>query len=134
MFTASNIHYELSERFGGVNVGGIGAIQLLAGQTGLTEAIDRKLHLLKVHLPYHESDHVLNIAYNILCGGERLEHIELRRKRRGVPGRPGGAANSRSDHGGRLLSSVRRERHRGLDGGDQRNSFGSVAPPADGFL
>jgi hypothetical protein len=32
--------------------------------------------LLKVHLPYHESDHVLNLAYNVLCGGRRLEDIE----------------------------------------------------------
>ena len=29
-----------------------------------------------VHLPYHESDHVLNLAYNVLCGGTRLEDIE----------------------------------------------------------
>jgi len=79
MFKGSNIHYELSDRFGGLNAGGIGAIHLLARRTGLAEAIDRKLHLLKIHLPYHESDHVLNVAYNILCGGERLEHIELRR-------------------------------------------------------
>jgi Transposase DDE domain group 1 len=28
-----------------------------------------------VHLPYHESDHVLNIAYNLLCGGTRLEDV-----------------------------------------------------------
>ena len=33
-----------------------------------------------MHLPYHESDHVLNIAYNILAGGVRLEDIELRRQ------------------------------------------------------
>ena len=38
------------------------------------------LELLKVHLPYHESDHVLNLAYNILAGGQRLEDIELRRQ------------------------------------------------------
>ena len=37
------------------------------------------LHVLKRHLPYHESDHVLNIAFNILAGGKRIEHIELRR-------------------------------------------------------
>ena len=37
------------------------------------------LHLLKRHLPYHESDHVLNIAFNILAGGKRIEHLELRR-------------------------------------------------------
>jgi hypothetical protein len=35
--------------------------------------------VLKFHFPYHESDHVLNIAYNILAGGTRLEHLELRR-------------------------------------------------------
>src|SRR5262249_49343428 len=41
--------------------------------------LDEGLHLLKRHLPYHESDHVLNIAYNLLAGGSRLEHIEVRR-------------------------------------------------------
>lgn len=30
-------------------------------------------------LPYHESDHVCNLAYNVLAGGQRLEDIELRR-------------------------------------------------------
>ena len=29
--------------------------------------------------PYHESDHALNIAYNLLAGGSCLEHIEVRR-------------------------------------------------------
>ena len=79
MFTASNIHYELADRVRGLGSGGIGAMHLLARRVGLIEAIDEKLHLLKVHLPYHESDHVLNIAYNLLCNGTCLEHIELRR-------------------------------------------------------
>ena len=35
--------------------------------------------LFKIHLPYHESDHVLNFAYNALCEGTCLEDIELRR-------------------------------------------------------
>ena len=79
VFAASNIHYDVAERGDGLGVGGIGAIQLLANRIGLTEAIDEHLHLLKVHLPYHESDHVLNIAYNILCGGSCLEDLELLR-------------------------------------------------------
>jgi hypothetical protein len=79
MLTASNIHYELSDRVHGLGSGGIGAIHLMARRTGLIEAIDRRLHLLKLHQPYHESDHVLNIAYNLLCGGTCLEDIELRR-------------------------------------------------------
>ena len=77
--TASNIHYEIAEKVRGIAPGGIGAIHLLARKTGLIEDIDRDLHLLKRHLPYHESDHVLNLAYNILAGGSRLEHLEVRR-------------------------------------------------------
>jgi hypothetical protein len=79
MFTASNIRYEISERDRGIAHGGIGAIHALARQLGLIDAIDRRLVLLKVHLPYHESDHVLNFAYNALCDGTCLEDIELRR-------------------------------------------------------
>ena len=52
---------------------------LLARRTGLIADIDHHLHLLKRHLPYHESDHVLNIALNILAGGHKLEHLELLR-------------------------------------------------------
>jgi hypothetical protein len=29
--------------------------------------------------PYFESDHVLNIAYNLMAGGSRLEHLKVRR-------------------------------------------------------
>jgi hypothetical protein len=79
MMTASNIRYEVAEKLRGIAPGGIGAIHLLARKIGLIEGIDRHLHLLKRHLPYHESDHVLNIAYNLLAGGSRLEHIEARR-------------------------------------------------------
>ena len=60
MFKANNIHYELSERTRGIGVGGIGAVHKLALASGLVEAIDEKVDVLKVHLPYHESDHVLN--------------------------------------------------------------------------
>jgi hypothetical protein len=76
MFKARNIHYELSERTRGLGVGGIGAIHKLARASGLVEEIDEKVEVLKRHLPYHESDHVLNIAYNILVGGTCLEDIE----------------------------------------------------------
>jgi hypothetical protein len=79
MMTASNIHYELADRVHGLSAGGIGAMLLLARRTGLINDIDRNLHLLKRHLPYHESDHVLNIAFNILSGGKHIEHLELRR-------------------------------------------------------
>ena len=79
VFTASNIHYEAAARTRAISHGGIGAIQLLARKLALAEAIDERLHLLKYHLPYHESDHVLNFAYNALCNGTCLDDIELRR-------------------------------------------------------
>lgn len=79
MFTASNIHYELADRVRGMAHGGIGAIHVLARRIGLIDAIDRKLQLLRIHLPYHESDHVLNLAYNALCDGTCLQDLELRR-------------------------------------------------------
>ena len=79
MFTASNIHYEMSDRVRGMAHGGIGAMHLLARRIGLIDAIDRRLHLLKIHLPYHESDHVLNLAYNAFCDGTCLQDLELRR-------------------------------------------------------
>src|SRR3974377_92308 len=80
MLKASNIVYEMAPRVQGINCGGIGALHLLVQRLGLVEDLDRELYLLKVHLPYHESDHVLNLAYNILAGGQRLEDIELRRQ------------------------------------------------------
>ncbi len=79
MLRARNIHYDVADRSRGLAVGGIGAMHCLARHTGLIDAIDKRLELLKIHLPYHESDHVLNIAYNILCGGTCLEDLELLR-------------------------------------------------------
>jgi hypothetical protein len=80
MLRGSNIHYELSDKTRASSYGGVGAVHLLVQRLGLVGQIDQNLQLLKVHLPCHESDHVLNIAYNVLVGGERLEDIERRRQ------------------------------------------------------
>lgn len=79
MMTASNIQYEIADRTRATVHGGIGAIHLLVRKLGLDQAINDGLALLKIHLPYHDSDHVLNIAYNLLAGGTCLEHLELLR-------------------------------------------------------
>jgi hypothetical protein len=79
MMTASNIHYEIADRPRAISPGGIGAIHLMARKLGLVHDIDENPHLLKRHMPYFESDHVLSIAYNLLAGGSRLEHLEVRR-------------------------------------------------------
>jgi hypothetical protein len=79
MFTARDLHYEIADRARGISSGGIGALHALARHVGLIDAIDRNLHLLKFHFPYHESDHVLTFAYNTLCDGTCLQDLELRR-------------------------------------------------------
>jgi DDE family transposase len=79
MLTARNIHYEIADRGRGIAVGGIGAIHTLARQIGLIDALDQRLELLTFHFPYHESDHVVAIAYLPLCGGTCLQDLELLR-------------------------------------------------------
>ena len=75
VFGAGRVHYEIGARINAMSFGGIGAIRRLVSKLGLAREIDGRLKLLKRHLPYHESDHVLNIAYNLLCGGTRLEDL-----------------------------------------------------------
>ena len=79
MFGGGKIRMELSDKVRGTVSGGIGVMHELAKAVGLVDAIDRRVHVLQRHRPYHESDHVLNLAYNALCDGTRLEDIELRR-------------------------------------------------------
>jgi hypothetical protein len=75
----TNAVYELSERSRGIVHGGMGLITQLVASVDLAGEIDSSLQLLAVHRPYFESDHVLNIAYNIVCGGKTLDDIESRR-------------------------------------------------------
>jgi hypothetical protein len=79
LLRAQNIHYEMADRVRGIECGGIGAFHALAVNSGLVDAINQRVNLLKRNLPYHESDHVLNFAYNALTGGTCLDDIELRR-------------------------------------------------------
>ena len=75
-----NERLEMSERVRATSFGGIGLVHRLVRQIGLPKLIDDTVQVFKVHCPYRESDHVLNIAYNIVCGGRTLDDIELRRQ------------------------------------------------------
>lgn len=76
VFGSGNVHFEVGGNTDAMSFGGIAPVHRLVTKLGLRSQIDSELELLKVHLPYHESDHVLNIAYNVMCGGTRLEDIE----------------------------------------------------------
>jgi hypothetical protein len=74
-----NVKYELSEKQQATHVGGLGAMQQLIKQVGLRKLLNPAAAVLKQHAPYDETDHILNIAYNLLGGGTCLDHLELRR-------------------------------------------------------
>ena len=80
MFKPVNLHYEMSGRQRALGFGGIGAIHTLVNRLGLDGALNDKIKLLQFHLPYHESDHILNMAYNVMTGGTHLEDIERLRQ------------------------------------------------------
>ncbi len=76
MFKDCNIQYQIADRTRAIGFGGIGIMHKLVCRLGLDRAINKNIVLLKYHVPYWESDHVLNIAYNVLTGGTCLEDIE----------------------------------------------------------
>ncbi|KPL07529.1 hypothetical protein AMJ85_09345 [candidate division BRC1 bacterium SM23_51] len=80
IFSGGSVRYEMADRVRGVGCGGIGAIHTMVQALGLDAALNDALLFLKIHAPYFESDHVLNLAYNILTGGDCLEDIERLRE------------------------------------------------------
>ena len=100
MFGTGRMHYEVGTHTDAMCYGGIAAIHRLVTKLGLAKTIDATLKLLKVHLPYHESDHVLNLAYNVLCGGDSAGGYRALAARHGLHERFGRRADSGPDHGG----------------------------------
>src|SRR3954469_13131595 len=58
MLTSQKINYEVGGNVEATPYGGIFAMHRLVTRLGLARAIDANVELLKMHLPYHESDHV----------------------------------------------------------------------------
>jgi len=83
MLAGTNLRYEMAARVQAIPCGGIGLMHEMVRSLGLAESIDERVHLFKKHFPYHESDHVLNLVYNVLAGGTRLEDIERLRTNEG---------------------------------------------------
>ena len=71
--------YELAEKQRAVTCGGIATIVELIKQLDLRRQINRAVPIFKLYAPYDESDHIFNIALNLLAGGTCLEHLEIRR-------------------------------------------------------
>jgi hypothetical protein len=79
MFQTPNIRYDLTTKDKGLHAAGLGTVQLLVQRLQLARDFNTRLCLLKRHVPYYESDHILNLAYNLLTGGKTLDDLELLR-------------------------------------------------------
>ena len=80
MLRCPAVRLELAEKTQAVACGGLAFVQQIVRQVGLDDSINRQCPVFKMHMPYTEADHVLNIAFNIFAGGTCLEHLELRRE------------------------------------------------------
>jgi hypothetical protein len=80
LFGNQNVHYDLADKTKALAGSGLGAILLLVQQLALADALNARVHLLKRHVPYFESDHILNLTYNLLMGGRVLDDLELLRQ------------------------------------------------------
>jgi Transposase DDE domain group 1 len=79
MFKDHNIHYDIADKGKGLRCAGLGVFQLLVARLQLADALNHRVHLLKRHVPYFESDHILNLTFNLLVGGKTLNDLELLR-------------------------------------------------------
>ena len=66
-------HVEVDERSEVTAYGGLALFTGLSRRLRVAEKIDTNVNVLKVHRPFHESDHVLAIAANLFVGGMCLE-------------------------------------------------------------
>lgn len=76
VLSSGRLHQEIGANTEAMSYGSIGAVHGLVTKLGLPKQMDERVQLLKVHLPYHESDQVLNLPYNVLGGRTRLEDME----------------------------------------------------------
>lgn len=72
--------FQAKGRHEGTVHGGVPVMNSMLSRLGFSQAINGALSLFKVRRGYAESDHVLSIAFNPLCGGQTLDDIELRRR------------------------------------------------------
>ena len=76
MLGGGNESFEMSERTVATAFGGLGLLHRLVRQVGLPKLIDATVQVFKGPSPYRVSDHVLNLTYNVVCGGKTLDDLE----------------------------------------------------------
>ena len=74
-FRNPEVKVEVEEKSVATPYGGLALFHTLVRRLKLDREINRELPLIKLPLPYWESDHVLTHVYNLLCGGTCIEDI-----------------------------------------------------------
>lgn len=69
------LHMEVDRRSEVTSHGGLSLAAQLVHQLRMPKILDQRVKVLKRHLPYHESDHVLAQAFNLYCGGTCIEDL-----------------------------------------------------------
>jgi hypothetical protein len=72
--------YDMAQRTTATAAGGLSAIHMMVTALGIPAILSRFISILKRPQPYHDSDHVLTIAYNVIAGGQCLEHLDKLRE------------------------------------------------------
>ena len=75
VFANRQVRLRLEQRGEVTPYGGLALAHDLVMRLERDKDLNRSLPLLKLHLPYHESDHLLTHTYNLFVGGGCLEDI-----------------------------------------------------------
>ena len=71
------LHVEVDERPDVTGLGGLMLPLAFSRRFKVAERIDSRVSVLKIHVPYHESDHVLSQALMLYAGGTCLEDMAM---------------------------------------------------------
>lgn len=69
------LHMEIDRRSEVTPYGGLALAAQVAFLLKMPKILNKHVSVLKRHLPYHESDHVLAQAFNLYCGGTCIEDM-----------------------------------------------------------
>ena len=69
------VHVEVHDDAEVTTYGGLDLVSSFCRKFKVAEALDRNVHVLERHLPYHESDHILAQAMNLYVGGTCIEDL-----------------------------------------------------------
>lgn len=72
---APKLHSEIDDRAEVTPYGGLVLVEQFLRRFKVGKLIDEHVHVLKQHLPFHESDHILAQALNLYVGGTTLEDL-----------------------------------------------------------